>query len=61
MKTLPQLSFVHTFQMARRHSTGPKEAAEKGPKYGENSLTNILQGLKPIDFIGFLGTTEIVP
>jgi hypothetical protein len=28
---------------------------------GENGPKGIPQGLKPIDFIGFIGTTEVVP
>jgi hypothetical protein len=27
----------------------------------ENGSDGIPQGLKPIDFIGFIGTTEVVP
>jgi hypothetical protein len=33
------------------------EATEKGL----NSEGLVPQGLKPIDFIGFIGTTEVVP
>jgi hypothetical protein len=38
-----------------------KQTAEKGPRCGENGPTSTLQGLKPADFIGFIGTTEVMP
>ena len=37
------------------------EAAEKGLISEGIGPNGIPQGLKPIDFIGFIGTTEVVP
>jgi hypothetical protein len=44
-----------------RIASGGKQAAEKGLNCRENGPKRIPQGLKPIDFIGFIGTTEVVP
>jgi hypothetical protein len=40
---------------------GPEQAAEKGLIPGGKWHEDIPQGLKPIDFIGFIGTTEVAP
>src|ERR1035437_4588411 len=40
---------------------GTQQAAEKGLIAEENGSDGVPQGLKPIDFIGFIGTTEVVP
>jgi hypothetical protein len=42
-------------------ASGAEQAAERGPFEGEIE-PRVLRGLKPnIDFIGFIGTTEVMP
>jgi hypothetical protein len=41
--------------------SGAKHAAEKGADSQLDWPNRVQQGLKPIDFIGFIGTTEVVP
>ena len=46
--------------MVVKNAAGAKQAAEKGRIPEQRSPQDIPQGLKPVHFIGFIGTTKVV-